>query len=83
MSKCYIPTDVIMFIGAISVFGTTYGLSVKYSWLSHNEVLIKDAQTLHDATFIMILSHHSIFWVDRAVVTIPSANVTRIVHATE
>ena len=26
MSKWDIPTDVIMFIGAISVFGTTYGL---------------------------------------------------------
>ena len=72
-----------LFIVGLSAFGTTYGLSVKYSGLSHTDVLIKDTKTLHDATIIMLLSHHSIFWVDRAVVTIPSTNVTRIVHTTE
>lgn len=74
---------VALFIVAISVFGKTYGLSVKFSGPNHNDVLIKDAQTLHDVTIIMILSHHSIFQVDRAIVIIPSANVTRIVHTTE
>jgi hypothetical protein len=83
MSKWDIPLDISMFIFWLYTFGTAHGLSVKFSGPNHNDVLIKDAQTLHDATIIMILCHHSIFLVDRAIVTIPSANVTRIVHATE
>ena|ERR1700730_4034217 len=71
------------FIGAVSAFGTTYGLSVKFSGPNHNDVWVKDAQTLHDATIIMILSHHSIFQVDRKTITIPSANVLRIEHITQ
>jgi hypothetical protein len=74
---------VAMFISAISSCGTTYGLSVKFSGPNPNDVWVKDAQTLHDATIIMILSHHSIFQVDQKIITIPSANVLRIVHITQ
>jgi hypothetical protein len=74
---------VAMFISAISTCGTTYGLSVKFSGPNHNDVWVKDAQTLHDATIIMILSHHSIFQVDQKIITIPSANVLRIVYITQ
>ena len=72
-----------MFLIAIGIFGRTYGLYVQVSGPNHNEVWVKDAQTLHDATVIMILSHHSIFLVGEAIVTIPSANVIRIVHRTQ
>jgi hypothetical protein len=68
---------------AVGTFGRTYGLYVQVSGSNHYEVWVKDAQTLHDATIIMILSHHSIFQVDQKIVTIPSANVLRIVHITQ
>jgi hypothetical protein len=72
-----LSTAITTFLAAV----VTYGLSVKFSGPNHNDVLIKDAETLHDATIVMVLSHHSIFLVGQTVVTIPSANVTCIVHA--
>jgi hypothetical protein len=83
MNKLDTFATVAMSIVAISAFGTTYGLSVKFSGPNHNDVWVKDAQTLHEATIIMILSHHSIFQVGQKIVTIPSANVLRIVHASQ
>jgi hypothetical protein len=79
--KLDIIAGIFWFFLSIYIWGTTYGLSVKFSELNHNDVSIKDALTLHDATIIMLLSHHSIFLVGQTIVTIPSANVTRIVHA--
>jgi hypothetical protein len=79
--KFYIIADIFLLILSISTWGATYGLSVKFSGPNHNDILIKDALTLHDATIVMHLSHHSIFLVGQTIVTMPSANVTRIAHA--
>jgi hypothetical protein len=67
---------------SIYIFGTTYGLSVRFS-TNHSDVWVKDAQSLHDATIILLLSHHSIFLAGKMIVTIPSSNVIRIAHTIE
>jgi hypothetical protein len=79
--KLEILADIFWFFVSIYIFGATYGLSVKFS-PKHYDIWVRDAQSLHDATIIMLLPHHSIFLVGQTVVTIPSANVLRIVHTT-
>jgi len=81
LPKLGIFADISIFFISIYIWGATYGLSVKFSEQNHSDVLIKDSQMLHDATIVMLLSHHSIFLVGQTIVTMPSANVTRIVHA--
>jgi hypothetical protein len=80
ISAWHISSIVVMAIVAAPAFGTTFGLSVKYSNEDRDDVFIRSGETLHDATIIMLLSHHSIFRVGQQVITVPSADVSRIVH---
>jgi len=71
----------VLLIIAVTFFGGTMSEYVKVVNKTRYLVSLKDNSTIDDSNVIMLLQHHSIFYVDNRVVLIPSAEIKGITAA--